>query len=84
MQGRDIVVHHISKDFDNRLQIEKRLPTEVTPHVDDEREGVAHPDGAGDPRARDAVPRPDLHLALGRRQREVHRIRSVYPERGRG
>ena len=41
-------------------------------------------DGARDPRPGRAVPVADLHVALGRRQGEVDRVRGVHSENGVG
>ena len=41
-------------------------------------------DGARDPRPGRAVPVADLHVALGRRQGEVDRVRGVHSEKGVG
>ena len=57
-----------------------RPRTKVAPHVDDQGEGVADPDRPSDPVAVQPVAVPDLHVALGRRQREVNRVGGVHPE----
>ncbi len=51
----------------------------LRPHVDQEGERVAHVHGAGDASARGAVAGADLHVALGRGQRKVHRVSCVHP-----
>ena len=48
-----------------------------TPHVDRQGDWVSHVNRAGDPGARQAVARTDLHEALGRREGEDHRVRGV-------
>ena len=55
--------------------------TKVGPHVDDEGEGVADAHRPGHPGAVERVAGAHLHRALGRRQREVNRVRRVRPEK---
>lgn len=58
-------------------------PTELTAHVDDERERVADSDGPGHARARRPVAGSDLHVTLGRRERERERVPGRHPGGGR-
>ena len=58
--------------------------TKVGPHVDDEGEWVADAHRAGHPGAVERVAGAHLHRALGRRQREVNRVRRVRPEQREG
>ena len=54
--------------------------TVLAAHVDDECKRIADSDRASDPVTGGAVPVADLHVALGRTQREHHRVSRLGPE----
>ena len=56
----------------------------LLPHVDQECDGVTHMNGASNSVSTEAVARPDLHEALGRREGEDHGVSGVGSEQGTG
>lgn len=53
--------------------------TPLTPHEDEQSERVTHVNGTGHACPACPVALPDLHVTLGWREREVDRVRRVYP-----